>query len=109
MAKNKRQDDYSHDAFTAPSGGCVSGHLYTVGSEDYAFVAADDAAENEEVVGFTRGDFELPIASGASATDDGDVAYWDATTNGGELTDDDNSGANPRVGVFMGGNLRINA
>lgn len=102
------QDDYSAK-FTAPSGGCVSGHLYVVGNTNYAFVAQHDAAATEPVIGKTRGDIKLPIASGASATADGDVAYWDDTTNGGELTDDDNSAANPAVGVFIGGNLRINA
>lgn len=79
----------------------TNGQVYFFGDENVPGVALDSYTSSDDLAVFaTRGVYNLDVASGASSTDAGDPAYWDADNN--EATDDESG--NTRIGVFWGSN-----
>lgn len=79
---------------TAPSGGVVSGSPYLIGS--LLVVAADTAAQDDPFPAVTVGVFDLPKVDDEAWTE-GLKLYFDESE--GLITLDDDSAANPLVGV----------
>jgi predicted RecA/RadA family phage recombinase len=85
------------DVLTIPAPATVaSGALVVAGA--IIGVAAGDAASGDPVDVETRGVWKLPKVSDQTCAI-GDVLYWDA--GDGLVTDDSESGANPRIGVAV--------
>ena len=89
------------EKITQTSSGAVTvGQLATFGADDYAGIALNAAAgSGEKVVYQVDGVFKYAVAAGASTTGFGDPAYFDSGSD--EITDDADTGSNPKVGVFV--------
>ncbi|KZY30541.1 hypothetical protein A3731_00740 [Roseovarius sp. HI0049] len=78
----------------APAGGVSSGDPVQIGN--LFGVAATDAEAGADVEIAVTGVFALPKAAVSASA--GDVAFFDASA--GDVTTDDDTGANNRVGIF---------
>ena len=92
--RNFVQPGHAITAIT-PIGGVTSGDPVLIGN--LFGIASTTQAAGEEVELSTMGVFDLPKA--AVAVTAGAIAYFDESE--GKVTTDDDTGANPRVGVFV--------
>ena len=79
-----------------PNGGVSSGDPVLIGN--LFGIASTTQAAGEDVELAVTGVFDLPKAAPLAVTA-GAVAYYDATA--GNVTTDDDTGANKRIGVFV--------
>lgn len=94
------KDNFSGElSFTAPSGGVVTGLLYSIG--ETPVVARETKAENLAFLGGVSGVYE--ITKETAAADDagavGDKAYFDPATN--KVTGDSATTNAVEIGIFV--------